>query len=178
MSATASTTTAITNSLGVATFTVGDSVAETSTLSALDLTTGVSVFEPALAPVTITFTADEANQSTVTATPNVGATSWTVTVTLKDVTTSASFPTAANRTVALSAYVVGSPPTTPYTLSTTAYTSILTKGGKTTLSGTTGVIQFTVSDLVTQTLSIAVKDTSLGIQLLQLDQPLVITVYR
>lgn len=155
--------TATTNSSGQATFTIGDSVAETATLSAFDLTTGVPVLQKA----PVTFTADEANQSTVTATPGVGATWWTVTVTFKNPT-----PLAGDK-VAVSAYVVGT--TVPYALSKTASVTVLSKNG---VSTATGQIQFMITDSQTQTLSIAVRDTTTNTQLLQLYQPLVLTVFR
>ncbi len=159
---------ATTNASGKATFTIGDSVAESPTLSAFDLTTGV----PVLQTVPVTFTADEANQSTVTATPGPAATSWTVTVNLADVAP------LAGRHVTLSAYVVGA--TVPYVLSKTVVVAGLTKNNVTTA---TGQIQFRITDSSTQTLSIAVRDTTsstpaLQTQLLQLYQPLVITVFK
>jgi hypothetical protein len=155
--------TAVTNSAGVATFTIGDPKAEMVTLSAFDQTSGVAVYQTA----PVTFTADEANQSTVTATPALGSTSWTATVQFADITP------LAGRRITVTAYVVGA--TTPYALSKTASITILSKNS---VSTATGQIQFKVTDTVTQTLSIAVKDATNGTQFLQLYQPLVITVFK
>ncbi len=148
-----------TNASGQVTFTVGDSAVESTVLTALDRTTGYRV-RPTLP---LTFTANEANQSTVTATPiNAGGTQWTVTVNLKGLT----LPLSPGHTVTLT--------TTPLTGPNYSFVRTLTAGGRTTSAG---VIQFSITDPVTQTLSITVKDSSTGVWLLQLYQPLVITVF-
>ena len=72
--------TATTNGSGVATFTVGDPLVESTVLTALDRTTGVTVDQA----LPITFTANEQNQSTATVSPTAVKVkkSATVTVTL------------------------------------------------------------------------------------------------
>jgi hypothetical protein len=149
-----------TNASGVATFTVGDSAVESGVvLRALDRTSGYKVLQT----VTLNFTADEANQSTVTATPvSASGTQWTVTVNLKDLT----LPLSPGHVVTLT--------TTPLTGTSHAVVRTLAAGSRTTSAG---VIQFTVTDPVTQTLSITVKDTTTGVWLVQLYKPLVITVF-
>ena len=58
--------------MGQATFTVGDSVVESGVVfTALDRTTGSVVVKK----VSVSFTANEANQSTITGTPDSGAAS-------------------------------------------------------------------------------------------------------
>ncbi|HVC70019.1 MAG TPA: Ig-like domain-containing protein [Acidimicrobiales bacterium] len=149
-----------TNASGVATFTVGDSAVESGVvLSALDRTTGYRVRQT----VTLNFTADEANQSTVTAVPtNASGSQWMVTVTLKGLT----LPLSPTHQVSLTLK--------PLTGFSHAYVRILTPGGRTTSAG---VIQFSVTDPVTQIMSVTVKDTTTGVWLVQLYHPLVVTVF-
>jgi len=149
-----------TNAAGQVTFTVGDSAVESGVvLTALDRTTGYRVIQT----VTLNFTADEANQSTVTATPvNTSGTQWTVTVSLKGLP----LPVTPGHTVTLTL--------TPLTGVSHAHITTLTVGGRTTSAG---VIQFAVTDPVTQTMSVTVKDTTTGVWLVQLYKPLVFTVF-
>jgi hypothetical protein len=153
--------TAVTGANGTATFYLRDSKVEANVgLTALDLTTGAQVIEPT--PLTVSFTADEANQSTFTATPAVGATQWTISVTLR----SATGTPLVGHTVKLT------------TGSKTTGVLVLTAGSKTTAAG---LIQFRVTDSVTQTLTILVTDstpTPPSTASVELYQPVVATVYR
>lgn len=128
-----------TNSSGQATFTVTDPTVETVVLSALDRTTGVTV----VAVATVTFAANEQNQSTITP-PNQAVKvrkSATITVTLR----SATGAPIANHAVTLA------------TGSKTAMVTVLTAGGKTNAAGQ---IQFSVTDTVAENLSIRATDTT------------------
>jgi hypothetical protein len=148
--------TAVTGAGGTATFYLRDSKVEANIgLSALDLTTGAKVIEPV--PLTVSFTANEANQSTTSATPYNAATQWVISVYLK----SATGTPLAHHVVKLT------------TGSTSAIVNVLTPGGYTTSAG---LIQFRVTDRNTQTLSILVTDTTPTP--VQLYQPVVVTVFR
>jgi Bacterial Ig-like domain (group 1) len=156
----------VTSSAGLAKFTVGDSAVQNNMLStnglgvvfsALDETTGSAI----VATVQVNFCADEANQSTATAVPELAATEWIVTVTLR----SAADAPVAGHTVTLT------------TGSTHTTVTDLTVGGKTTAAGT---IQFRITDTLTQVLSVVVKDTSLPAPAGggQLYQPVAVSIYK
>jgi hypothetical protein len=127
-----------TNSSGVATFTVTDSKVETVTLTAVDRTTGVTLVGVA----TVTFAANEQNQSTITT--SLAALkvkkSTTITVTLLS---SSGTP------------VVGHVVTLATGSSTAKVTPL--SGGKT---NTAGQAQFAVTDSVAENLSIYATDTT------------------
>jgi hypothetical protein len=148
--------TATTNSLGQATFTIGDSVVESGVVfRALDRTTGSVVVKT----VSVSFTANEGNQSTITGTPNPGATIWTITVTLLDQN---DHPLVGKRV----------------TLNTgSAYTYnivTLTKGG---VTNAAGQIQFQIQDLETQVLSVTATDATAAPPV-TLYKPLSVSIYR
>jgi hypothetical protein len=133
--------TATTNAVGQAQFTVADPRTQSVLLTALDRTTGSTIFQT----VTLTFTGNEQFASTVSANPTVlkikkGS---TITVMLFG-------PTGAplvGHTVTLS------------TASTTTKVTVLTKGKKTTA---TGEIQFKVIDTAAQVITIVVTDSTAG----------------
>jgi adhesin/invasin len=135
---------ATTNALGQATFTVGDSAVETAVLTALDRTTGVGIYQK----LSIGFFANEQNQSTATVTPTILPVkkTATLTVTLRGPT---DLPLVGH-TVTLG------------TGSSSTKVTVLTSGGKTNSSG---VIQFSVTDTLPQTLTITVTDTTTGVTL-------------
>jgi hypothetical protein len=143
---------ATSNSLGQAVFTVGDSTVGSDVFTALDRTTGATV----VPTVSVAFTANEQNQSKASGTPLAGATQWTITVTLRSAT---------------DAPLVGHK-VTLNTGSHTAFVTTLTAGAKTTAAG---VIQFRVTDTVTQVLAITVTDTTAGVTLYA---PVTISIYR
>ena len=151
--------TVTTNAAGQAAFAVGDSVVQSVVFTALDKTTGAVV----VPTVTVSFTANEANQSTVTGTPGLGAVTWTVTVTLKN----PSSPTSPFTDSPLVGHKV-----TLTTGSKTTKVLTLTKGGVTTA---TGQIQFTITDTVTQVLSVYATDTTSSVRLYG---PLSVSIYR
>ena len=133
--------TATTGSSGVANFTVSDPTVENVVLSALDRTSGVTL----VPTVTVDFFANEANQSTATASPTVLKVrkSSTITVTLLG-------PTDApieGHTVALA------------TGSSTTTVTPLTPGG---VTDSAGQVQFSVTDTAEEVLSVTVTDTGTG----------------
>jgi adhesin/invasin len=147
--------TATTNSLGEATFTIGDSVVESGVVfTALDRTTGSVVVKT----VSVSFTANEANQSTITGTPNSGAAIWTITVTLLDQN---DHPLVGKRVT----LTTGS----PYT-----YVTTLTKG---LVTNAAGQIQFQVQDTMTQVLSVTATDNT-AVPIVTLYKPLSVSIYR
>jgi hypothetical protein len=133
-----------TNGSGQATFTVSDSAPETITLSALDTTTGVAVGQT----FKVSFFKNEQNQSTASASPTALKVkkSSTITVTLLSSTGTA-----------LAGHAV-----TLNTGSTTTTVTMLTKGG---VTNAAGQIQLSVTDSVSQVLSITVTDTTFGVTL-------------
>jgi hypothetical protein len=145
-----------TNAAGQAAFTVGDPAVEATVLSALDRTTGVTLVQT----VTVNFVANEANQSTATASPlNQKVKKLiTITVTLRTATGS---PIAAHKV----------------TLNTHSTNTTVTPLTKTSLTNSSGQIQFTVTDSITETLSIDVTDVT-AVPAVQLYQPVVITFFR
>lgn len=136
--------TATTNAAGQAQFTVSDPNAESVVLTALDQATGVIVVQT----LPVTFTANEQNQSTATASPAIVQTKKTSTITV-------TLLGANGKPIA--GHVVGLA-----TGSTTAKATVLTKGGVTTAAGQ---IQFSVTDTAPETLSIMVTDTTAGVTL-------------
>ena len=148
--------TATTNAVGQATFIVGDPTVEVVVLSALDRTTGVALVQT----VTLNFIANEANQSTATASPlNQKVRKLiTITVTLR---TAAGAPIAAHKV----------------TLTTHSTNTTVVPLTKTSLTNASGQIQFTVTSFVTETLAIDVTDIT-ALPAVQLYQPVVITFFR
>jgi hypothetical protein len=143
----------VTNTSGQATFTVGDSAVEGPVVfTALDRTTGAVVVKT----VAVTFTAVEANQSSITGTPGAGAVQWTITVTLLD----QNDHPLAGKTVSLT------------TGSAYTYATILTKPA---VTNAAGQIQFVLSDSLTQVLSVTAKDVTDNVVL---DKPLSVSIYR
>jgi hypothetical protein len=106
--------------------------------------------------VTLSFTANEANQSTATATPQSGATSSTITVTLRGPTD-----------LPLTGHTV--------TLVTGSSTATVQRLAQTTAQARAGQVQFKVTDRVAQTLSITVTDGTAR-PVVQLYQPVVVSV--
>jgi adhesin/invasin len=133
--------TATTDGSGVALFTVSDPVVENVVLSALDRTSGVTL----VPTVTVDFVANEANQSTATASPTVLKVRKfsTITVTLLG---------------PADAPIVGHTVTLGTGSSTTTVTP-LTPGG---VTDSAGQVQFSVTDTAEQVLSITVTDTDTG----------------
>jgi hypothetical protein len=145
--------TATTNASGVATFTVGDSAVEGPVVfTALDRTTGAVVVKT----VGVTFTATEANQSTITGVPGPGAVQWTITVTLRDLN---DHPLV-GKTVSLT------------TGSAYTHVTILTKPA---VTNAAGQIQFQMTDGLTQVLSVTAKDVTDNVVL---DKPLSVSIYK
>jgi adhesin/invasin len=135
--------TATTNAVGQAQFTVGDARVQTITVTALDRTTGATVYQT----LTLNFVADEQTLSTVTANPTVLSVKKAslITVTLLG-PTGLGVPLVGH-TVLLS------------TGSSTTKITLVTHGGKTTA---TGQIQFRVTDKTRQVITITVTDTTAG----------------
>lgn len=137
--------TATTNSNGVALFTVSDSAVQDVELSALDMTSGVMVVQTA----TVDFTANEANQSSASASPagvQVDRSS-TVTVTLRD----SNGNPVSGETVTLA------------TGSATATATVAKKGSD--VTNAQGQAQFSIKDSAPETLSVTVTDETTGVTL-------------
>ena len=134
--------TATTNGSGVATFTVGDPLVESTVLTALDRTTGVYVAQT----LPIAFTANEQNQSTATASPTAVKVkkSTTVTVTL----------------LGPSGTPLSSHTVTLNTGSTTATFTPLTA-----VTNSAGQATFSLTDRAAESLSITVTDRTAGVTL-------------
>ncbi|MGH9016614.1 MAG: beta strand repeat-containing protein [Acidimicrobiales bacterium] len=145
-------TTVTTNASGQAVFDVGDSVVQSGVVvTALDTTTGVTV----VPTVTLGFTANENNQSTITAVPEFGATEYVVTVTLKGPTDAA----LASHKATLSTWI---PPATPSGAATLSHTTSVIDTTMRSVTTSAGQIVFDVRDRVTQTLDITATDTTSG----------------
>jgi adhesin/invasin len=133
------------NSAGKAVFTVTDNCVQSGVvLTAKDTTTGITIFQTAI----VNFVANEANQSTTSATPSiqkVGKVS-VITVTLLGPT---------------DAPLVGH----KATLSTGSKTTVVTDISKGGVTNSAGVIQFDVIDFAPQVISISVTDTTTGVTL-------------
>ena len=134
--------TATTNGSGVATFTVGDPLVESTVLTALDRTTGVTVDQA----LPITFTANEQNQSTATVSPTAVKVKKSATVTVTLLGPSGT---------PLSSHTV--------TLNTGSKTATFTPA--TGVTNSAGQATFSVTDTAAETLSIAVTDTTASVTL-------------
>ena len=139
---------------GHAVFTVGDPVVESTVLTALDHNTGVTVNRT----VTVTFTANEQNQSTATALPTLQKVKKDIIITVN--LKSATGASIAGHHVALT---TGSTQTTVTTLTKPAVTTAA------------GQIQLDITDQITETLTIKVTDTDASVSLYK---PVVISFYR
>jgi hypothetical protein len=164
---------------GQAAFTVGDSAVESVDITALDLTTGsalVASIGGSLPPIPpLVFTANENNQSTITAVPEYSATLYVVTVTL--VTPSSPNHPFTNSPLVghhVTLTVASATPSVPH--GTVTVTGI-TKNNVTTAAGQ---IQFDVRDTATQTLTITASDTGTTGHAtpVTLYKPLVISIFR
>ncbi len=137
-------TTVTTNAAGQAQFTVSDPDVQSVQLTAVDMTTGVTL----AATPTLNFTANEQNQSTATASPATVKVKKSSTITV--ILLGANGQPLAGHAVTLA------------TGSKTAKVTILTSGGVTTSAGE---IQFSVTDTTAETLTITVTDTTTGVTL-------------
>jgi adhesin/invasin len=141
-----------TNSGGVALFTVSDTAVETIVLTATDTSCGVTVGQTA----TVSFTASEGNQSSVTANPvstPASGPAATVSVTLRDKSGSP-----------IPSHTVIVPPVSHATVTPLAY-----PGFAPGMTNANGLAQFSVSDGQVETVSLAAYDGAVSVST-ELDQ--------